>query len=300
MIVAALAPALLVPLTGGLRVAGNLRATARQRGGAIRAELPAIDGMKLKEIKAELDERGVTWKGVCFEKEDLQRALETARSQPPPPPAAEEPEAPAEAAAASPPPPPPPAAEPAPPAAAPAPPTADEAAAYDAAYATAYADCMKMRVKELRTQLAARSLRWGGLVEKEELASLLAGAMARGALFSRSGALQPGLATIVDEAAAREEIADDRSPMLLDVFATWCGPCKMIAPMLEKCAAELGEQARFAKIDSDLAPALSNELRVQGLPTLVFYREGKEVHRLEGAPQTADQMLQLCRQYLLG
>ena len=88
--------------------------------------------------------------------------------------------------------------------------------------------------------------------------------------------------------------------MLLDVFATWCGPCKMIAPMLEKCAAELGEQARFAKIDSDLAPALSNELRVQGLPTLVFYREGKEVHRLEGAPQTADQMLQLCRQYLLG
>ena len=149
-------------------------------------------------------------------------------------------------------------------------------------------------------QLAARSLRWGGLVEKEELASLLAGAMARGALFSRSGALQPGLATIVDEAAAREEIADDRSPMLLDVFATWCGPCKMIAPMLEKCAAELGEQARFAKIDSDLAPALSNELRVQGLPTLVFYREGKEVHRLEGAPQTADQMLQLCRQYLLG
>ena len=275
--VVAFAPALLVPLTGGLR------ATARTRGGAIRAELPAIDSMKLKEIKAELDERGVTWKGVCFEKEDLQRALETARSQPPPPPAAEEPDAPAaEAAAASP------------------PPTADEAAAYDSAYATAYADCMKMRVKELRTQLAARSLRWGGLVEKEELASLLAGAMARGALFSRSGALQPGLATIIDEAAAREEIADDRSPMLLDVFATWCGPCKMIAPMLEKCAAELGEQARFAKIDSDLAPALSNELRVQGLPTLVFYREGKEVHRLEGAPQTADQMLQLCRQYLLG
>ena len=293
MIVAALAPALLVPLTGGLR------ASARTRGGAIRAELPAIDSMKLKEIKAELDERGVTWKGVCFEKEDLQRALETARSQPPSPPAAEEPEAPA-AAAAPPPPPPPPAAEPAPAAAAPAPPSADEAAAYDAAYATAYADCMKMRVKELRTQLAARSLRWGGLVEKEELASLLAGAMARGALFSRSGALQPGLATIIDEAAAREEIADDRSPMLLDVFATWCGPCKMIAPMLEKCAAELGEQARFAKIDSDLAPALSNELRVQGLPTLVFYREGKEVHRLEGAPQTADQMLQLCRQYLLG
>ena len=300
MIVAALAPALLVPLTGGLRVAGNLRATARNRGGAIRAELPAIDSMKLKEIKAELDERGVTWKGVCFEKEDLQRALETARSQPPPPPAAEEPEAPAATAAPPPPPAPPPAAEPAPAAAAPAPPTADEAAAYDSAYATAYADCMKMRVKELRTQLAARSLRWGGLVEKEELASLLAGAMARGALFSRSGALQPGLATIIDEAAAREEIADDRSPMLLDVFATWCGPCKMIAPMLEKCAAELGEQARFAKIDSDLAPALSNELRVQGLPTLVFYREGKEVHRLEGAPQTADQMLQLCRQYLLG
>ena len=106
--------------------------------------------------------------------------------------------------------------------------------------------------------------------------------------------------TAVTDASFKSDVLESDKPVLVDFWAEWCGPCKMIAPMLEKCAAELGEQARFAKIDSDLAPALSNELRVQGLPTLVFYREGKEVHRLEGAPQTADQMLQLCRQYLLG
>ena len=122
---------------------------------------------------------------------------------------------------------------------------------------------------------------------------------ARAALFSASGALSPGKAGIVNAEQCEREIADARTPLLLDVFATWCGPCKMIAPQLEELAGRLGERARVAKLDSDQAPELSTKLGVQGLPTLVFFRGGVEVHRLEGVPAQKDGIEQLVQQHLL-
>ena len=121
---------------------------------AARAMVAEPGAMKLKEIKAELDELGVAWKGVCFEREDLVKALEAARARPAPAEAA------AEAADD-----PPAAAAPAPAAAAPAaaaPAAAagapEDSEAYEAAYGEAYEAAMRLKVKELRSALAERSV----------------------------------------------------------------------------------------------------------------------------------------------
>ena len=268
--------------------------------------LPAITQMRMKALKGELDERGVSWRGTCFERAELEAALSRARDLPSPPP---------------PPPPrpaPPPAASPAPQADdAPAPTTTraaassadgkgesgsstgeDAAAAYTTAYELALADANKLRVSELRAALAERQLNWAGILEKSELAEKLAAAQARSALFSRSGGLEPGKARVLSGAQLALEIEDDRTPMLLDVYATWCGPCKMIAPQLEEIAASLGSRARVAKLDSDLESEMSTTLRVQGLPTLIFYRGGKEVKRVEGVPGGKDALEALVSEHL--
>ena len=68
------------------------------------------------------------------------------------------------------------------------------------------------------------------------------------------------------------------------VYATWCGPCTMMAPQLEAAAKELGASVRVAKIDSDKYSQWSSRLKVGGLPTLiVFSKQGKEIKRQEGA-----------------
>ncbi len=121
---------------------------------------------------------------------------------------------------------------------------------------------------------------------------------ARAALFSASGALSPGQAGVVTAEQCQQELADARTPLLLDVFATWCGPCKMLAPQLEAIAAKMGGRARVAKLDSDGAPELSSQLRVEGLPTLIFVRGGQEVYRLEGMPNEPSALEALVEQHL--
>ena len=96
----------------------------------------------------------------------------------------------------------------------------EEAAVYNEAYKGAYADAMKLKVKELRTELAARNTQWADCLEKEELAGRLAGLIAKSAIFSPSGALVPGAVGSVDEESCRVEMADPRSPLIVDVYAS--------------------------------------------------------------------------------
>lgn len=142
-----------------------------------------------------------------------------------------------------------------------------------------------LRASELRTKLSAMNVRWGGMIEKEELVRALADAMEVGANFSPSGALRPGDVTdITDEILSKELSGGATTPLLLDVYATWCGPCQMMAPQLKAAAEELGADVRVAKIDSDKYTAWASRLRVEGLPTLiVFDGNGKELERVEGA-----------------
>lgn len=156
-----------------------------------------------------------------------------------------------------------------------------------------------LHASELRSRLGQRNVRWGGMIEKEDLVQALADAMERSSNFSLSGSLSPGEVGDIDEDVLAAELAGEAgTPLLLDVYATWCGPCQMMAPQLKAAAAALGDTARVAKLDSDKYPNWAGKLKVGGLPTvLVFSREGKEVERVEGALMK-DMLVDLVRQHL--
>ena len=72
-------------------------------------------------------------------------------------------------------------------------------------------------------------------------------------------------------------------PVLVDVWAPWCGPCRTVAPILEQLAVDRAGTLRIAKVNADEEPALSSRLGVQGIPTLVLFNKGAEISRQVGA-----------------
>lgn len=71
-------------------------------------------------------------------------------------------------------------------------------------------------------------------------------------------------------------------PVLVDFHATWCGPCKMMSPILAELKKDLGKQLTIVKVDIDRQPAIANALNVQSVPTLVLFRAGKVLWRQSG------------------
>lgn len=82
-------------------------------------------------------------------------------------------------------------------------------------------------------------------------------------------------------------------PVLVDFYADWCGPCKIMAPVLDELAADRVGSVLVAKLDTDRSPQISSALGIRGIPTLILYRDGSEVSRQTGAvPRAAlDRML---------
>jgi thioredoxin 2 len=77
-------------------------------------------------------------------------------------------------------------------------------------------------------------------------------------------------------------------PVLVDLWATWCGPCRMVSPALEQVATELAGRVKLVKVDVDAAPATSRRFQVQAVPTLLIIRDGTVLSRKSGAaPATA-------------
>ena len=72
-------------------------------------------------------------------------------------------------------------------------------------------------------------------------------------------------------------------PLLVDVWASWCGPCRQFAPTFRQAAEQLSGQCRFAKLDSEAYPALSGELGIRSIPSLLLFRNGQEIARQSGA-----------------
>jgi thioredoxin 1 len=71
-------------------------------------------------------------------------------------------------------------------------------------------------------------------------------------------------------------------PTLVDFWASWCGPCRMVAPVVESLAEEYGDKMNFAKVNVDAEPRLANRYGIRSIPTLLVFKEGKPVKQLVG------------------
>lgn len=90
------------------------------------------------------------------------------------------------------------------------------------------------------------------------------------------------LVQMLDEAGFDAAVTAAATPVVVDFWAPWCGPCRMMAPVFEAAAGQLGERARFLKVNTDEAPALARRLGVRSIPTLMLFRGGREVKRVSG------------------
>lgn len=78
------------------------------------------------------------------------------------------------------------------------------------------------------------------------------------------------------------EIKQSKLPVLLDIGATWCGPCKALAPIIEEIAADYDGKALVCKVDVDEAPGIASEFRVRNVPTVLFIKDGAAVDKSVG------------------
>ena len=89
---------------------------------------------------------------------------------------------------------------------------------------------------------------------------------------------------LITEGQFEAEVVQSPLPVVVDFYATWCGPCKRLSPMLDELAGPLTSKIKFVKINVDEAPNLSQRFGIQAIPTLIFFKNGKVADKLTGLP----------------
>ncbi len=86
----------------------------------------------------------------------------------------------------------------------------------------------------------------------------------------------------ITEGNFEQEVAKSATPVLIDMWAAWCGPCRMIAPMVEELAGKYQGKIKVGKLNVDEHPQVAGRFRIMNIPTLLLFKGGKEVDRIVG------------------
>ncbi len=106
-----------------------------------------------------------------------------------------------------------------------------------------------------------------------------------------------GKPTVVTDQTFEQEVLKSGTPVLVDFWATWCGPCRMVAPVLEEIASEK-DNVRIAKLDVDANPITAGRFGVRAIPTMILFKDGKEAQRLVGY-MPKDRLLQQIQPHMI-
>lgn len=99
--------------------------------------------------------------------------------------------------------------------------------------------------------------------------------------------LFPGKPVEMDDARFQDYLRRTDLPVVVDFWASWCGPCRMMAPQFEQAARKLAGRVQFLKVDTDANPGLSQRYAIRSIPTIALFHGGREVRRSAGAMSAA-------------